>query len=56
VFKVPGDDGRYPWEGKVEESQLAIVDGIHLNQGVRERVEEVVHKEKGLHNGTVDSV
>jgi NCS1 family nucleobase:cation symporter-1 len=56
VFKVPGDDGRYPWEGKVEESQLAIVDGVHLNHGVRERVEEVVHKEKGFHNGTVDSV
>jgi NCS1 family nucleobase:cation symporter-1 len=57
VFKVPGDDGRYPWEGKVEENQVAIVDGVHLDQEVRrERVEEVVHKEKGFHNGMVDSV
>jgi hypothetical protein len=35
---------------------VAIVDGVHLNQGVRERVEEAAHKEKCFHNGTVDSV
>lgn len=47
IWKVPGDDGAAAFEAKVEESQNIVIDGIHLNRGVKERIQEV-SAEKGF--------
>ncbi|CZR56504.1 uncharacterized protein PAC_06392 [Phialocephala subalpina] len=44
VFKVPGDDKEYIWEGKVDESQVAIVEGVPAVGD--NMIEEVADKEK----------
>jgi len=48
IFPVPGDDGSYPFESKVAESQSVLIDGIDLSHGIEARTLEAVgaHQEK----------